>query len=584
MTAKELKEKYIKFFEKRGHQLLPNVSLVPEDDPSALFISAGMHPLVPYLLGQPHPLGKNLVSVQRCLRTDDIDNVGDGFHHTFFEMLGNWSLGDYWKKEAIEWSYEFLTKELGMKRNLLSVSCFAGDKDAPKDEESARIWRSLGIPKERIYFFGKKENWWGPVGNTGPCGPDSEMFIDTGKTKCSPNCDPSCQCGKYIEVWNDVFMQYNKIADGKYEPLEQKNVDTGMGIERVVALTSGYGEDDYKTELFRSIIQSIEALSEQFYGEEKNKRSMRIIADHLRAAAFVIADGVMPGNKDQGYVLRRLIRRVVRYQKMLAPSEQFTVGVVETIVGIMKIEYPELEKSKGLILETIETEEGKFKKALERGLREIEKHKVLDGKIAFHLYESYGIPLEMVQEIAQERGQKVEKGVFEDEFKKHQALSRKGGQEKFKGGLADQSETVIKYHTAAHLLQAALRKVLGEHIYQIGSNITDQRARFDFTHSKKITKEEIRKVEDLINQKIKENLTVKKKIVPFEEAKRLGALTVVDKTYPEKVFVYKIADFSREVCGGPHVTKTGEIGRIKIIKQEGVGEGRRRIYLRISKS
>lgn len=561
---------------------MPNVSLVPENDSSVLFTTAGMHPLVPYLLGEVHPLGKRLCSLQRCLRTDDIDNVGDGFHHTFFEMLGNWSLGDYWKEEALSWSWEFLTKILAISPPKISVSCFAGDKDAPKDEESAKLWQKLGVPRERIFFLPKKDNWWGPAGVIGPCGPDSEMFFDTGKPKCSPKCDVSCQCGKYLEIWNDVFMQYNKTAAGKYEPLKQKNVDTGMGVERVVAVTSGFDDDDYRTELFWPIIKKIEEISGQKYRAETQK-PMRIIADHLRATVFLISDGVKPANVEQGYVLRRLIRRVIMKGRTLGMKKSFMSEMSKLVISLYQREYPGVRDYATLVNE-LGAEEEKFAKALERGLRELGKYKGINDKIAFYLYESYGLPLEVIEEIARERGQKIDKQSFEKALEQHQQKSRAGAEKRFKGGLADHSEESKKYHTIAHLLHAALRKILGTQVRQAGQNITAERLRFDFTYPEKLTVEQLKEVEDLVNQKIKENLPVKMEVMNLAQAKNAGALAFFEEKYGEKVKVYSINSFSKEVCGGPHVGKTREVGSVKIIKEEAVGSGKRRIYAKLAQA
>lgn len=576
MTAGQLKEKYLKFFEKRGHQRLKNVSLVPENDPTALFINSGMHPLVPYLLGEPHPLGKRLVSLQRCLRTQDIEEVGDFTHLTFFEMLGNWSLGDYWKKEAITWSYEFLTSQLGLNPKRLSVTCFVGDQDTPKDEETAKTWRSLGIPKERIYFLGKEDNWWA-VGDTGPCGPDTEMFYDTGKKKCSPKCQPGCSCGKYFEVWNNVFMQFNKLKNGKLEKLRQPNIDTGMGVERMMTILEKK-DDVYQTEILSGLINQIERVSGKKYQGE-NRKSMRIIADHLRAATFAIGDGVLFSNVGQGYVLRRLVRRTIRYSRSFETKKSFLAQTALIIVDQYSRDYPHLRRNQAQITKELLLEEERFKKTLKRGLKEIEKYKNLNGKIAFYLYETHGFPLELTEEIARERNQKLNKQVFEKEFKKHQKLSRKGAVKKFAGGLADHSEVVKKLHTATHLLHQSLRDVLGDHVCQSGSNITPERARFDFTHPEKLADQEIEKVAKLINQKIEDNLPVKMKMMSLEEAKKKGALAFFGEKYGEKVKVYSVGDYSKEICGGPHVSFTGEIGHVKITKEESVGAGRRRIYL-----
>lgn len=582
MIAKELKEKYIRFFEERGHKLLPNVSLIPEDDSTTLFISAGMQPLVPYLLGQPHPLGKKLVSLQRCLRTADIENVGNVFHNTFFEMLGNWSLGDYWKKESLSWSLEFLTKVLGLDSKRLHVTVFRGDKSAPKDEESEKIWRSLGIPKRRIYFLPKEDNWW-EAGASGPGGPDSEIFYDLGGPACGPNCRPGDNCGRFFEMWNNVFMEYDRKPDGTYEKLKQKNVDTGMGVERTSVVLQGV-DNVFQTDVFAPIINKIEELSGHSYQEGKNQKPMRIIADHLRAAVFAIADGVVPSNKERGYVLRRLIRRAAFQMQQLSIS---ALAHQSTQIGqeVMKIYgefYPQLKPNlAALNIKIVISEEiDKFERTLFRGIKFLQKQAKLNGRVAFDVFQTYGLPFEVIQEIAGQKGKKIRRKEFEGELDKHQELSRLGAKQKFAGGLADQSEMVVRYHTATHLLQAALREILGDHIHQVGSNITDQRARFDFTYPKPVASQAIKKIEGLINQKIEENLLVTKKTVSFGEAKRQDALIVLGKTYPEKVSLYEIGRFSREVCGGPHVTKTGEIGRIKIVKEEGIGEGKRRVYIK----
>ena len=591
MTAQELKKKYLDFFIEKGHKKLPNVSLVPENDPSALFISAGMHSLVPYLLGETHPLGKRLVSNQRCLRTDDIDEVGNNRHLTFMEMLGNWSLGDYFKKEQLTWAFDFLTssKWLALDPQKIYVSIFNGDQDAPRDEESIIIWqrifRNAGINAklgERIVPYPKKKNWWGPVGETGPCGPDSEIFYDTGKQhdpsfgkKCHINCD----CGRFIEIWNNVFMEYNKTRNGDYEKLKQHNVDTGMGSERVATILQGK-ETVFEIELFSPIIRYLEELSKKDYVQDG--RSFRIIADHVRAATFIISDGIIPSNKEQGYVLRRLIRRAIRHGRTLQINKVFTSGVAEVVIKVMKGEYPELEENRKAILNALEDEERRFQKTISRGLKEIEKHKKLSGKIAFYLYETYGFPLELTEEIAQERGQKLDKEIFEEQFKKHQKLSRKGAQKKFAGGLADHSETVTKYHTVTHLLHQILRDVLGKHVQQVGSNITPERLRFDFTHPEKLTNEQLEKIESIINAKIKANLPVKAETMSLEAAKKKGALAFFGEKYGDQVKVYSIGNYSQEVCGGPHVKSTGEIDRVKIIKEKTVGASRRRIYIQLA--
>ena len=473
MKAQDLKNKYFEFFKEKRHKLISSASLIPEHDPTVLFTTAGMHPLVPYLMGEKHPLGKRLVDVQKCIRTGDIEEVGDASHLTFFEMLGNWSIGDYWKKEAIEWSFEFLTskKWLGLDKNELYVTVFAGDEDAQKDEESAKIWKSLGIPEERIFYLPKKDNWWGPAGSTGPCGPDTEMFYDAGKEKCGKGCKPGCSCGKYFEVWNDVFMQYNKTKDGKYEPLKQKNVDTGMGVERTAAMLQGKNTV-YEIETFAPIMKRI-----QIEAKEQNTRSMRIIADHLRASAFILAEKVAPSNLDQGYVLRKLIRRSIRHSRLLGiERENFTSEIAKIVIDIYKNDYAGLNENKSFILEELEKEEKKFKKTLATGLREfnkmIKQDSGITGKEAFILFSSYGFPWEMTQELAEEKGLGIDKSDFEKEFKRHQDLSRAGAEKRFKGGLADSSEESKRLHTATHLLNEALRKVISKDIVQKGSNIT----------------------------------------------------------------------------------------------------------------
>jgi len=587
MTAEELRKKYIDFFVERGHKQIPSASLIPENDPTALFISAGMHPLVPYLLGEPHPLGKRICSIQKCVRTVDIDSVGDTFHQTFFEMLGNWSLGDYWKEEMIPWSFEFLTKVLEIPLKRISVTCFAGDQDAPRDEQSANLWKKVGIPKERIYFLPKSDNWWGPAGKVGPCGPDTEMFFDTGKQKCGPNCRPGCPCGKYFEIWNDVFMEYNKTPEGKFEPLKQKNVDTGMGVERTIAVLNGF-DDVYQTELFIPIIAKIEEISGRKYSEVKNKKPMRVIADHLRAATFIIADGVSPSNVEQGYVLRRLIRRAIRYGRALQLNEVFTPKVVEIVIEVMSDVYPELQSNKAVIFKLLSTEEEKFSRTLNKGLREFEKlleeigkERVLPGSKVFFLYETYGFPIELTEELAKEKGISIDKEAVQKAMASHQEKSREGAGKKFAGGLADHSEIVVKYHTATHLLHAALRKILGNQVRQVGSNLTAERLRFDFTYPQKMTEDQINQVENLVNEKISLGLPVKEEIMSLKEAQKKGALAFFGQKYGEMVKVYTIGDFSMEVCGGPHVKNTKEIGKIKIFKEESIGVGKRRIYARV---
>mgnify|MGYP005836621717 CR=1 FL=1 len=593
MKARELIAKYLQYFEQHGHSVIPGASLVPENDPSVLFTNAGMHPLVPFLAGEPHPAGKRLVNVQACLRTDDIDNVGDGFHHTFFFMLGNWSLGDYFKEEAIAMSFEFLTSKewLGFDPQRIYVTVFAGDEDAPRDEESIAIWQRIfqGVGSEakigeRIYPFGKKENWWGPVGATGPCGPDTEMFFDTGKPPCGPACDPSCSCGKYIEIWNDVFMQYDRQADGRYVPLAQKNVDTGMGVARVTAILQGYGEDDYRTELFAPIIQQLECLSDKSYGaEEASTRSMRIIADHLRSAVFAVADGVPPSNVERGYIVRRLIRRTIRHGLLLGIEGVFLANLAALVIQDYADLYPTLERERESVLREITAEEERFAQTLRRGLNEFEKlvttrqGKRISGEEAFDLYQTYGFPLELTMELATERGLTVDEEGFATAFEEHQRISRAGMDRRFAGGLGDHSAEATRLHTATHLLHAALRRVLGPHVQQKGSNITPERLRFDFSHPQPMTPEEIQQVEELVNRVITQNLPVSVETMTLQEAEESGALAFFAGRYGDTVNVYSVGNFSREVCGGPHVRSTGELGRFKIVKEQSSGRGVRRI-------
>lgn len=583
MEAKELKKKYFEFFKEKNHQLISSASLIPEHDPTVLFTTAGMHPLVPYLMGEKHSLGERLVDVQKCIRTGDIDEVGDASHLTFFEMLGNWSLGDYWKKEAIEWSFEFLTskKWLGLDKNKIYVTVFSGDEDAPKDEESVYIWKSLGIPKEKIFYLPKKDNWWGPAGSTGPCGPDTEMFYDTGKEKCGKECKPGCNCEKYFEVWNDVFMQYNKTKEGKYVPLKQKNVDTGMGVERTAAMLQGKNTV-YEIETFVPIMEKIKELAKIGQYNEKQELSVRIIADHIRAATFILGDNrrIAPSNLDQGYILRRFIRRSIRHGNLLGIEKEFLSKLAEIVVDTHKEDYDELEKNKNFILKEMKKEDEKFRQTLEKGLHKFEKmsnNKEISGKDAFLLFQSYGFPLEMTEELAKEKGIILDKEGFEKEFKKHQELSRVGAEKRFKGGLADSSEESKRLHTATHLLNEALRKVISKDIVQKGSNITPERLRFDFNFEGKLTEGEIKKVEDLVNQKIKEAIPVKREEMSLEEAKKRHAQGLFEHKYANRVSVYTIGDFSIEICGGPHVKNTQDIGKFKIIKEESSAAGIRRI-------
>ncbi len=590
-TRQELIRAYINFFKSKKHHEIYSSSLIPENDPTVLFTTAGMHPLVPYLLGQKHPLGKRLVNVQKCIRTGDIDEVGDEVHHTFFEMLGNWSLGDYFKKEAIEYTFQFHTKILRIPIEKYAVTVFGGDdrfKDIPRDEVSAEIWKSLGVSNDRIaYLKGgileKENNWWGPAGETGPCGPSTEMFYWSAKEKVPRKFDPDDD--RWVEIGNDVLMEYNKTIDGKFILLKNKNVDFGGGVDRTLAILNGL-KDNYETTIFQPIIKEIEKISGKKY--KGNERNMRIVADHLRAAVFILGDerGIKPSNIGQGYVLRRLIRRAIRYGRLIGINSNFTVHVAKIVLFIYP-DYQELSRNHKFIYDNLEEEENRFRETLEKGLKkfnEIVKDDLISGKEAFLLFQSYGFPIEMTQELADERGAKVDLEEYNEEFKRHQDLSRTAGAGAFKSGLADDSEEVRKLHTATHLLNEALRVVLGKDVKQKGSNITAERLRFDFNFSRKLTSEEIKKVEDLVNKKIKEGLKVKREEVPLEDALKSGAQGEFGIKYPELVSVYTIVDFkdpkkwfSREICTGPHVSNTKEIGRFKIIKEESSAAGIRRI-------
>jgi len=590
MKTGELKKKYIEFFIENGHAEISGGSLIPENDPTVLFTTAGMHPLVPYILGEPHPAGKRLVDVQKCIRTGDIDEVGDPSHLTFFEMLGNWSLGDYFKEEAIGLSYKFLTSPrwLGFDPQSLSVTVFAGDEEVPADEEAASIWRRVGIPDERIYFLGREDNWWGPAGQTGPCGPDTEMFIDTGIDPCGPECKPGCSCGKYFEVWNDVFMQYNKTAEGRYLPLEQKTVDTGMGVERTCAMLQGK-KNVYEIETFLPIIEAVQASSGKRYGAEADAdHSIRIITDHIRSATFILGDdkGVKPSNLGQGYILRRLIRRAIRHARKLGIERDFLSAPAQACIDTQKGDYPELERNRTTILEELAREETKFLQTLQKGEHEFEKllptllknpKRVVPGRVAFRLYDTYGFPIELTQELAAEHEMTVDVEGFQQAFKKHQELSKSGAEKTFKGGLADQSEQTRRLHTATHLLHQALRQVLGDHVEQKGSNITPERLRFDFSHPEPMNSEQIQKVEEIVNEQIRRDLPVHFQTMTLQEAKERGAIALFGERYEEKVKVYFAGDFSAEVCGGPHVEHTGELGSFRIAKEQSSSAGVRRI-------
>ena len=578
MKAIDIRNKYLKFFERHGHKIIPSSPLIPENDPSVLFTTAGMQPLVPYLLGEKHPEGKRLTDYQKCLRTNDIDEVGDNRHLTYFEMLGNWSLGDYFKEESIQMSYDFLTKELGIPAEKISVTCFAGDEDCPRDELTASCWEKAGIPKERIYFYGKDDNWW-IAGEEGPCGPDTEMFYDTGKTKCSEDCQPSCYCGKYVEIWNNVFMEYYK-KDGKYTKLKQRNVDTGLGLERMIMLLQGK-QTPFDTELFSPVMEKLQNLA-----KNDDIASRRIVAEHLRASMMIICDGGRPSNLDRGYILRRLIRRMTRHLNKLQIDLNELPNLIELNIETLKEMYPELQDHKQEIKDVIVAEKDKFMKTLNNGEREFNKVinrlknqgiNKIDGKTIFNLYETYGFPPEVTKDLATENGFEADLSKFDELFKEHQEKSRMGSDQKFKGGLAEQNEKTIAYHTATHLLNAALKKVIGPNSHQRGSNITTERMRFDFNCDHKLTPEEKQKVEDLVNEWIKEDLPVTVETMKKEDALKSGAECMFIEKYPEEVTVYTIGNVSKELCGGPHVKHTGELGHFKIVKEEASSQGVRRI-------
>ncbi len=588
VNAKQLRQMWFDFFRKHGHAIISSASLIPENDPTVLFTTAGMHPLVPYLLGEKHPAGVRLADVQKCVRTGDIDEVGDASHCTFFEMLGNWSLGDYFKDEMIPWSYEFLTSPeyLGIDPKRLAVSVFAGDDDCPRDERSAELWEKAGIAHDRIFFLPKENNWWGPAGITGPCGPDSEMFIDNGQPKCCDECSPACDCGKYLEIWNDVFMQFNKTADGKYEPLKQKNVDTGMGLERTLCILQGK-KSVYETDLFAPIIAAIESIGSGKYGsDEETTKAIRIVADHIRTSVFMIGDekGVACSNVDQGYILRRLLRRAVRFAKKLDIEIGKLTVVAEAVIEEYKDVYPELEINRDRIINEITTEEERFERTLQGGIKEFEKlchylvGDTISGKASFKLYDTYGFPIEMTIELAKEKGLKVNVEDFNKAFAEHQQKSHAGAEQKFKGGLADHSEATARLHTATHLMHRALKEVLhDENANQKGSNITEERLRFDFTFPRALTPEEIKEVEDKVNEAIKADVPVVCEEMTVEEAKAQGAVGLFTAKYGEKVKVYTMGKYSKEICGGPHASHTGELGHFRIVKEQSSSAGVRRI-------
>ena len=587
LTSNELRKLYLEFFKSKGHAVIPSASLIPENDPTVLFTTAGMHPLVPYLLGEKHPAGTRLTDVQKCVRTGDIDEVGDASHCTFFEMLGNWSLGDYFKKEAIAWSFEFLTGEqwLGIPKEKLYFTCFAGDENAPRDEESFNYWREQGVEADHIFFLPKEHNWWGPAGVTGPCGPDTEMFIDTGKPACGPDCSPACSCGKYLEIWNDVFMQYNKKEDGTFEPLAHKNVDTGMGLDRTICILQGK-ESVYDTDVFSGILAKIAELSGKEYGsDEETTRAFRIVADHIRCATFMMGDekGITPSNTDQGYILRRLIRRAIRFAGRLGIEEGKLHLIAQQVINQYGEVYPELKANQERILSELNLEEERFQKTIKQGMKEFEKlatylkEPVIPGKSAFRLYDTFGFPIEFTEELAAERGFQVDREGYEAAFKKHQELSHAGAEQRFKGGLADTGVQTARLHTATHLLLAGLKKILSPDIQQRGSNITAERLRFDFNFPRPVTKEELAQVEAFVNQAISEDVPVVCQEMSVEQAKQEGATGIFESKYGDVVKVYTVEGWSKEICGGPHASHTGELGHFKIKKEQSSSAGVRRI-------
>ncbi len=583
LDTKQLRTAYLKFFADRGHAIIPSASLIPDNDPTVLFTTAGMHPLVPYLLGAKHPAGTRLTDVQKCVRTGDIDSVGDATHCTFFEMLGNWSLGDYFKKESITWSFEFLTKVLGIPVEKIAVSVFAGDDDCARDDFAAETWIKLGIKKENVYYLPKKNNWWGPAGQTGPCGPDTEIFIILDKEKCSPDCSPACDCGKFVEIWNNVFMEFDKKADGSYAPLKQKNVDTGMGLERTVAMLNGF-ESVYDTDVFKPVIDMLKERSGKDGTE--NIRAMRIIADHIRTSTFMLGDekGITPSNVDQGYILRRLIRRAVRFARVLEIDNSVLIDISNKYIEIYGEHYKELVANSAKIIDELQKEIERFNKTLVTGLKEFEKllgyiqNNRISGKAAFRLYDTFGFPIEMTVELARDHGVTVDEEGFEKAFKEHQEKSHAGAEQKFKGGLADNSEATSHLHTATHLLNAALKKVLNDpSIQQKGSNITAERLRFDFNFPRPLTAEELAAVEKEVNDAISEKIDVICEEMPLDKAREKGAVGVFGDRYDALVKVYTIGNRSMEICGGPHAKNTAELGHFKITKEQSSSSGVRRI-------
>ena len=584
MTANELRTMYVNFFKERGHKEIASASLLPENDSTVLFTTAGMHPLIPYLLGEKHPGGKRLTDVQKCIRTEDIDEVGDDIHCTFFEMLGNWSLGDYFNQKSISMSFEFLTNYLQIPAERLAVTVFEGDELVPPDVEAEEIWKNIGLTSDQIYRYGREDNWWGPAGQTGPCGPDTEIFYDMGKSKCGPKCGPSCHCGKYVEIWNNVFMQYNKEADGTFTELKQKNVDTGMGLERVLTILNGKN-NVYDTDLFLPIMQKVEEILER-EGRVLSEKDKRIICEHTRTITFILGDPmkISPSNTEQGYILRRLIRRIIRLFKKADINTNYLCELSDVIIQQYKTTYPELGDNKEFILEQLQKEYTLFSKTLNDGLKKANRYLdnighcgVLSGELAFKLYDTYGFPIEFSSELASERGYRVDMDGFHKKFEEHQNKSRQGAAGKFAGGLADNNEKTARLHTATHLLNGALRRVLGDEVSQRGSNITSERLRFDFSFGRKVTKEELTQVEAIVNEAIAHNISVTSEEMTPEKAYGEGAVGVFSGKYGEIVKVYTVPGYSKEICGGPHAKNTGELVSFKILKEEASSAGVRRI-------
>jgi alanyl-tRNA synthetase len=585
ITSSQLRSKYLEFFEGKGHATIPSASLVPTDDPTVLFTTAGMHPLVPYLLGEPHPAGRRLVNVQRCVRTGDIGVVGDDTHLTFFEMLGNWSLGDYFREEAITWSFEFLTSDrwLGLPLARLGVTCFAGDDQVPPDRDSVEIWSRLGVPAERIARLGRDDNWWGPAGKTGPCGPDTEIFYWVGSDSPPPRIDLADP--RWVEIWNNVFMHYSQTSAGSIVPLARVNVDTGMGLERTLVALNGLGSV-YQVDTVRPLVDELRGLVAG--GTTGRERELRILTDHVRAAFFMIGDGVAPSNKDRGYVVRRLLRRSILFARQLGMPPDWYRRAVDVLGRMASGSYLEVSGDRAVV-DTIADEVAKFQRTLAHGLRVLGKRSVVDGEVAFDLFQTYGFPFELTRELAEADGKRVDEEAFRDQLERHRERSRTTSAGAFEGGLADRSEEIVRHHTATHLLQAALRRVLGDHVLQRGSNITRDRLRFDFLHDAKLSAGQIEQVQALVNTWLDRGLTIERATMSEVEARTLGAIGAFGEKYGETVSVYTIRAsdtgevVSHEFCGGPHVGSAEALGRhFRILREEAVSAGVRRIKARLT--